>query len=180
MLQTSTTEFFELFELPVSYEIDSSALASQYQKLQAQFHPDRFASEDAKTRRAAVENAALINHANDTLKDPLKRGFYLLELAGVEFNPEHHTVKDGTFLMQQMEYREQLDEVSEEDDPFAAMDKIRANVADFENKLVDAFKSFYDAEDFGKALDELTKLQFFRRLKNQLDDQEASLEDALL
>jgi molecular chaperone HscB len=180
MSQTPSTEFFELFELPVSYEIDLAKLAVTYQKLQAQYHPDRFASEDAKTRRAAVENAALINQANDTLIDPLKRGCYLLKMVGSECNPGNNTISDGAFLMQQLEYRERLEEVDENEDPFAAIDQVRDDVTEHQNQLIDAFKSSYGSGDFTVALDNLTKLQFFGRLKRQLDDQEAELEDALL
>ncbi len=179
MSQTPSTEFFELFELPVSYEIDLAKLAITYQKLQAQYHPDRFASEDAKTRRAAVENAALINQANDTLIDPLKRGCYLLKLAGSECNPGNNTINDGAFLMQQMEYRERLEDVAEDEDPFVAIDQVRDDVAEHQNQLFDAFKSSYDSGVLDAALDNLTKLQFFGRLKRQLDEQEAKLEDAL-
>ena len=180
MSQTPAAEFFELFELPVSYEVDASKLAARYQKLLAQYHPDRYASEDAKTRRSAVENAAFINQANETLTNPLKRGCYLLKLAGAECNPENHTIKDSAFLMQQMEFRERVDEVVDDDDPFAAMDQLRADVDQLQNQLVDAFKSSYDSGAFDTALENLTKLQFFDRLKGQLDEQEARLEDELL
>ena len=177
---TPQSNYFELFGLPESFDIDPARLASAYQTLQTEFHPDRYASADAATRRASVEQAALINAAYQTLKDPLRRGFYLLELAGHPVTAEHHTIKDGAFLMKQMEYRERLDEVEESDDPLAAVDRLRDDLAVEESALTEAFKSAWAQRDFESALDHLTKWQFFGRIKSQLEETEAALEDRLL
>ncbi len=177
---TPQSNYFELFGLPESFDIDPAKLAAAYQKLQAEFHPDRYASADAATRRAAVEQSALINAAWQTLKDPLRRGFYLLELAGHPVNEGRHTIRDSAFLMKQMEYRERLDEVEDDDDPLAAIDRVRADLTAEERRLTEAFKSAWMQRDFETAQDHLTKLQFFGRFKSQLGETEAALEDRLL
>ncbi len=179
-MPNADTSYFELFDLPQDFDIDQDRLAAVYRKLQATHHPDRFASADAATRRASLETAALINEAYQTLIDPLKRGFYLLRLAGVEAGPEHHTIKDGEFLLKQMAYQERLDGLVDRDDPLAAVDDLRDQLEQEKQQLVEQFKAAYVEKDFDQALDHLTKLQFFGRLQSRLGDIEARLEEQLL
>ena len=55
--------YFELFSLPICFDVDIGQLASRYRSLQSESHPDRFANADAQTRRRSVQFAALINEA---------------------------------------------------------------------------------------------------------------------
>ena len=71
-----------------------------------------------------MQQATQINEGYQTLKDPLRRGRYLLELGGYQFDDEHRTTSDAAFLMEQMELRELLSEVREAEDAFAALGKI--------------------------------------------------------
>ena len=65
--------FFELFALPVSYEIDNNALRERYRELQRSVHPDRYANASAQEQRLAMQGSTFINEAFETLKDPLWR-----------------------------------------------------------------------------------------------------------
>lgn len=172
--------YFDLFELPTEFEVDTENLSVQYRKLQAEYHPDRFARADDKQRLLSVQNAARINEAYNVLTDPLQRGFYLLKLAGVSVSDEQHTNSDGAFLMQQMELRERLEEAGELSDPLDEFDAIRSEVKQLEADLYQLFCSAYEAKMLDDALEHLKKIQFFTRLKSQLDDSEARYEDELL
>ena len=101
---------FTLFGLPQRHALDAAALADQWRALQSQVHPDRFASEGASAQRLAMQWAVRVNEAYQRLKDPLKRAAYLCELAGQPINAENNTAMPGAFLMQQMEWREALDD----------------------------------------------------------------------
>ena len=103
--------YFELFGLPVSFEIDKSLLTEHYRNLQRSVHPDKFANATDRERRLSVQQAAIINEAFETLKSPLTRARYLLSLHGLEVNDESNTIMDPAFLMQQMELRESLEEI---------------------------------------------------------------------
>ncbi|MDZ4262005.1 MAG: Fe-S protein assembly co-chaperone HscB, partial [Pseudomonadota bacterium] len=103
--------YFELFGLPVSYDLDDNALTERYRDLQKVFHPDHFASASDQERRLSLQQAAQINSAYDTLRDPLARARYLLTLQGLEYNDESSTIRDMEFLEEQMELRERLADI---------------------------------------------------------------------
>ena len=101
---------FELFGLPTAFALDGAQLDLQWKSLQREAHPDRFASEGAAAQRIAMQWSVRINEAYNRLKDPLKRAAYLCELHGAAVNAENNTSMPPAFLMQQMEWRETLDD----------------------------------------------------------------------
>lgn len=104
---------FQLLGISPAYFIDMDKLAENYRNLQRQFHPDRYANAPAQEKRIALQYATLINEAYQCLKSPLARAQYLLELAGCP--QQAHTMQpDHEFLLQQMEWREQLELASDE------------------------------------------------------------------
>ncbi len=105
-----TSDDFELFGLPRRFAQDRAALDGRWRALQAEVHPDRFASEGAAAQRVAVQYAVRVNEAYQRLKDPLRRAAYLCELAGQPVDAENNTAMPPAFLMQQMAWREALDE----------------------------------------------------------------------
>ncbi len=127
--------YFELFGLPVSFDINSDLLSLAWRDLQRATHPDRFAHGTAQERRIAVQQAALVNEAYDTLRVPLKRAKYLLALSGYSVD-EQQSAMDPLFLMEQMELREQLGEVRQAADPFTALDRVRSEVEARERVLM--------------------------------------------
>lgn len=180
MTTQSHANHFELFALPVGFDVNPSELSERYLQLQTECHPDRYATATAQERVAAVQLAARVNEAHQVLKSPLKRAFYLLALRGIEVDNEQQTTADTAFLMQQLELREQLEEVPNAADPLEAIDALAAEVRAQEKALLDAFNVDYLAQDNEKALETLKKLQFFGRLNSQLDDTQARIEDDLL
>jgi len=174
------SNFFELFSLPAGFEIDNSALSESYRALQREFHPDRFANADSTSRRQAMQMSAHINEAFETLKNPLLLSRYLLELQGISMNQETDTTSDAGFLMQQMEFREQMDEVETQADPLEAADKLRDAVQLENASLLKQFRSEYEQNNFDAARQTWLKLQFYDRLLEQLSLLEARLEDELL
>jgi molecular chaperone HscB len=103
---------FELFELPVGFALDRAQLDERWKALQREVHPDRHAAADAQTQRQAMQWSVRINEAYQRLKDPLQRAAYLCELHGVPIQAENNTAMPAAFLMQQMEWREALDEAT--------------------------------------------------------------------
>lgn len=173
---------FELFALPVQYALERSLLDQRYRALQRSVHPDRFASASDQERRISMQQAAQINEAYQVLKDPLRRGRYLLELRGQRVDDADGTATDPEFLMAQMELREALAEVRVASDPLQALEQIAAQVREqaqaLENELGRALDSGADA-DLAGALDTVRKMQFYVRLTNEMTELEADLEDEL-
>ena len=101
---------FTLLGLHKGFALERSQLDAAWKALQARVHPDRFAAEGGAAQRLAMQWAVRVNEAHQRLKDPLKRAAYLCELAGVPVQSESNTAMPGAFLMQQMQWREALEE----------------------------------------------------------------------
>lgn len=172
---------FELFGLPQSFAVDREQLDSRYRELQRTMHPDRFVNAGDQERRLAMQQAARINEAYQVLKDPLLRGRYLLELAGYDFSEQHHTTRDAAFLIEQMELREALEAVRDAADPFAALGAVMERVADDFDSLAAGLQPQLESAAAGQdtVADTLMKMQFFRRLEEEAQELEATLEDKL-
>ncbi|HEY6096115.1 MAG TPA: Fe-S protein assembly co-chaperone HscB, partial [Gallionellaceae bacterium] len=103
-------DFFQLFGLPQRYLLDSTALEQHYRTLQAQVHPDKFAHLSETEQRVSMQLSTRVNEAYQTLRSPLRRARYLLTLHGVDTQEETNTSMPVEFLMQQMEWREAIEE----------------------------------------------------------------------
>ena len=101
---------FEIFGLPPAFALDRAALDARWKDLQREAHPDRHAAADAQTQRVAMQWSVRINEAYQRLKDPLQRATYLCELHGAPVQAENNTAMPAAFLMQQMQWREDLEE----------------------------------------------------------------------
>lgn len=182
MVAEPVPSHFELFDLPQSFVVDRGQLDVRYRDLQRSVHPDRFVNASDLERRLSVQQATLINEGYRTLKDPLLRARYLLELGGFPFDDEHHTIRDAAFLMEQMELREALTEVRAADDAFGVlggiMDRIMDDLAAFELQLADQLAAG-EADSLQAAADTLVKMQFFRKLQEEAVELEVILEDEL-
>lgn len=101
---------FELFGLPRRFSQDRSAIDARWKELQREAHPDKFAAQGAAAQRVAMQWSVRINEAYQRLKDPLRRAAYLCELNGTPLGAEDNTAMPAAFLMQQMEWREALED----------------------------------------------------------------------
>ena len=176
-----SSNHFELFGVPVGFDIDTSQLAEKYRELQRVLHPDRFANATDRERRLSVQQAARVNEAYQTLRSPLRRARYLLELRGVEFDDERQTHLDPEFLMAQMELREALATVRGEADPFAALNRLMTALARerqaLEAELTQQLAKTDDEAALEAARQLVQKLQFFARLQEEAEELEESLLD---
>jgi molecular chaperone HscB len=177
-----SSSYFQLFGLPRTFGIDAAQLDSRYRELQRIVHPDRYVNASDQERRLAMQQATRINEGYQTLKDPLKRGRYLLELGGFVFSDQHHTTRDPEFLMRQMELREALGAVKTAGDPLVVLAGLIDGIADDFAALAGELQSRFtegDCSDPQAAADTLMKMQFFRRLQQEAQELEAAIEDEL-
>jgi molecular chaperone HscB len=160
--------YFELFGLPQTYQLDTSALSERYRELQRVIHPDRFASASDRERRLSMQGAIRVNEAFETLKDPIRRARYLLSLHGVEPDAGRQTAQDTGFLMEQMELREELEAARRSTEPLLALGRIIDQVNARIRTLVARLAS-----------ELVTKVQFLSRLRQEAEALEADLEETL-
>jgi len=170
--------YFELFSLPVGFEIDVSSLATRYQDLQRSIHPDKFTNATDREKRLSMQQASIINEAYQSLKDPLKRAQYLLSLNGIDVNSESNTVMDTAFLMQQMELREALDDMMDATDPLASLEVFAADINMRIKESVAALEQHFkeNTEDsLQQAAGLSLQLQFLYRLREEAEEREEAL-----
>jgi molecular chaperone HscB len=103
---------FELFGLPERFEQVRATIDSRWKELQREAHPDRFAAQGTAAQRVAMQWSVRINEGYQRLKDPLKRAAYLCELRGAPIDAERNTAMPREFLLEQMHWREELEEAA--------------------------------------------------------------------
>jgi len=163
--------YFELFGLPATFELDPVELGSRYRSLQRQFHPDRFASAPESDRRRSMQMTAQINAAYQTLRDEVARGRYLLGLRGVSTDEETDTRMDPAFLMEQMELREALDEARTAADSSARYENLRGNVDDMLSGRSALLRECFSDESpaaLQKARRVVREMQFLQKLADEI------------
>lgn len=177
-----TQNYFELFSLNVSFDIDLNKLSENFRMLQQAVHPDRFANVSDQESRIAVQRAAQINEAHQVLKSPQRRARYIIELQGVVFNDQANPVMDPMFLMEQMELREALSGVKSKPDPEAALEKILSNLKVSRTAVLNKLNeqlSIPETADLDKATQLMHELQFLDKLQSESELIEEELMDSL-
>ncbi|MBI3546968.1 MAG: co-chaperone HscB [Gammaproteobacteria bacterium] len=178
MQQAPGKNYFELFGLPVSFELDVNNLAARYRDLQRHVHPDKFANASDTERRLSLQMAGLINEAFQTLKDPVQRGRYLLSLRGVDLGEETDTAMDPVFLMQQMEWRENLDEVRQTKNPHKQLVQLANQIEKRMQESIGRFRSAFSAETpegLKQARNLVREMQFLGKMRQEIDSLEEEL-----
>ena len=165
--------------MPVSFDVDSTALAERYRELQRAVHPDRFANATDRERREAVQRAANINEAFQTLKSPLQRARYLLQLKGVQFDDQKDTSFEPEFLMEQIELREALSEIKDNPDALLRLNELMQDINTRIVALQDNMANALRGNELEQAKALVHKLQFLHKVRIESENLEAELADAL-
>ncbi len=164
---------FTLFGLPARMAQSRAEIDARWRELQASAHPDRFAAQGAAAQRVAMQWAVRINQAHQRLKDPLARAAYLCEQRGAAINAERNTAMPKAFLMQQMQWREALDEAH----TLAAVQAIDAHIAASEAALLNQVQQMLDeAGDAAAAAEQVRALMFVQRFRQDIDARLEALE----
>ncbi len=161
---------FSLFRLPTTFALDGNALDAAYRQVQSEVHPDRFATANDAEKRQAMERATAANEAYQTLKNPLARGRYLLQLAGVDTQEETNTAMPVDFLMAQMEWREAVAEARAAHD----VERLEALSADARQDVAELVRQLGHAldgeHDHAAAALLVRKLRFLEKLEEEIGD----------
>lgn len=172
--------YFELFGMPVNFQLDQNDLHAAHLKLQSVYHPDRFVNGSDQEKRLAVQKAAWVNEAYETLKNPVKRARYMLEVGGLELNDDHETTGDTIFLMEQIELREEMDQCRSCKDPMRCCDHITGKLDQRSKEYSTSFETLYQQGKLEEARQVSKKMQFIQRVSEQIDEYQFDLEDQLV
>ena len=154
----------------MGFAVAREAVDARWKELQREAHPDKFAAQGAAAQRLAMQWSVRINEAYQRLKDPLKRAAYLCEMHGAPVQAENNTAMPAAFLMQQMAWREALDETHTE----AALEALLAEVHSARSQsLAELAQALDVAGDYIQAVGQVRALMFIDRfateVRNQLD-----------
>jgi molecular chaperone HscB len=156
---------FALLGLPPQQALDMALLGERRRALQARVHPDRFAAQGAAAQRLAMQWAVRVNQAHQRLKNPISRAAYLCELRGVPVDAERNTAMPTAFLMQQMEWREALDDAA----GTHAVQTLDDTVAQEEGRMVASLQELLDLQaDTPAAAAQVRALMFVARFRQDI------------
>ena len=157
---------FELFAVPPTFAQDRAALDARWKALQREAHPDRFATQGAAAQRLAMQWSVRVNEAYQRLKDPVRRAAYLCELNGAPVEAEHNTAMPADFLVQQMEWREALDDARDA----AALEALRRQVEAARARTLSSLDWLIDERgDFAAAAQQVRALMFVERFARDIE-----------
>lgn len=170
--------YFELFGLPVHFDLNGVVLTERYRDLQKVLHPDRFANASSQERRLSLQQAAHVNTGYETLGDPLARARYMLRLQGVEYDDESSTISDLVFLEEQMELREELVEIRHDKDSATLLHDFMAKLELKNRDYIEVLRGLFlpsEALDVAGVKNVVQRMQFVRRLQAEAEALEEEL-----
>ncbi len=170
---SASENYFQFFGLSPQFSLDLAQLDLAYLAIQKEVHPDRHTQGSDSEQRIAMQMATLANTAHQTLKHPIQRGLYLCKLHGVEANLETNTAMPTAFLLQQMAWRDSLDE---NPDDYAALDALATEVdSAYQAALVELAEAMDRTHNYQRAAELLRGLLFIDKFATELDDAIAAL-----
>ena len=166
---------FELFNLPMGFKLNRHLLDDRWKNLQRSIHPDNFSMHEAASQRVAMQYSVRVNEAYQRLKFPLKRAAYLCELNGVRIQAEENTSMPADFLLQQIQWREQLEETAS----LSAMVGLHEELLAAKEAAFLRCDAFIDSDkDWTNAAVEVRALMFMERFEVDIDKRIEQLENA--
>ncbi len=165
---------FALFGLPEQFAQDRATVDAKWKALQREAHPDKFAAQGAAAQRLAMQWSVRINEAYQRLKDPVKRAAYLCELRGAAIDAERNTAMPAEFLMQQMEWREALDEAVTPQN----LDQIQAQAKQYLLKQLQICEQLLDVDNDSPAAAQVVRsLMFVERFGDDIRKRQEQLDN---
>lgn len=171
-----SSNFFALFDIPASFEIDKQILVSRFRELQTQLHPDKFAAKSDAERRWSLQAASFVNEGYQTLLGDLSRAVYILQINGISIDEETDTQMDPMFLMEQMELRESIESAESSADPFSALAAIRKQIKQAIVQQSQLFSSSAIQSDWTTSRTITRQWQFLDKLSKEVKSVEERLD----
>lgn len=166
---------FQIFGVPARFEVNIPALETRYHELQREVHPDRFASASQAEQRVSMQLATRLNEAYQTLKSPLARAGYLLQLRGVDPEFETNTAMPAEFLAGQMEKREALEEAAAASD-WQRLIALSSELREEQDSLLTRIGRQLEASDWDEATGTLRQLKFLEKFGEEIGAAEEGMD----
>ncbi|MGX2956606.1 Fe-S protein assembly co-chaperone HscB [Ursidibacter arcticus] len=168
---------FELFNLPVQFDIDSAQLSERYLALQKSLHPDNFSASSSTEQRLAMQKSAEVNDALHILKDPILRAESIIQIhTGENRDIEQKSQRDMAFLMQQLEWRETLENIESAKNE-TQLTAFTQEIELEQKKIIEQLTNLLAQQQWENALIVSDKLRFIKKLLVEIERVEEKLFD---
>ena len=171
-MQIVNKNYFELFDLPETYDLDVDRLTAQYHMLQLNYHPDKHSSASEKEKMSAQVSSSYINDAYETLNSPLKRAAYVLAIKGKDTEIVDQSDLSMEVLVEQMELRESLGDLPKDETALQALEELKSNVQRKVNVKQVKFAKEIESDELSAAKKTFHELQFFSKLLAEIEEGE--------
>ncbi|KAI5694777.1 hypothetical protein M8J75_005333 [Diaphorina citri] len=167
----SQSNYYDLFDLKLTYLINNVDLSKKFKQLQSQLHPDKFSNKNQEEQAISETYSSYLNKAYSILQNPLERGLYLLSLQNISIE-EDTKGTDQKLLMEILMLNEELDEASSEEDLEKLQTMIQATIDDLTKNV----NASFEQKDFNQAKDLLIRMKYFTTLVSKVQDKKKQLE----
>ena len=168
--------YFDLLGIPAQFDVDLALLDQHYRQLQSEVHPDRFVTASPNERMQSMQVATQANEAYQTLKNMTSRARYLLELNGVDTQEESNTVMPTDFLMQQMQWREIIEDAITQHD-ISSLDALLNEVRSLSKSLALELNTQFHLKTYLDASETVRKLSFIDKIISDINHAIETLEN---
>lgn len=173
-------DYFEFYNLPVSFNPDNQLVKQQFYALSKKYHPDFYINDTPEKQDEVLELSTLNNKAYQVLSNPQKCLHYVLELKGLLTEGENYSLPQ-VFLMEMMDVNEALMELQFEPDT-AKLESIKKEVAGIAVNMqqeMDRLITLFDTQDKdeqGATLASIKDLYYRNKYLNRINDSILKLE----
>jgi molecular chaperone HscB len=134
--------YFELYQIPISFQLNKALVKEKYFALSRKFHPDFYGNGTADEQAEALEMSSLVNKAFKTFSNLDLTIKYILELKGLLEEEEKYQLPND-FLMEMMDLNEQLDEADSN-----SKESIKNSISNYQSEIYQEVKSIIETENF--------------------------------
>ncbi len=167
--------FFAQFELPMGFEVDLDRLGEKFRELQTLVHPDRYAGAAEDERMRAIKASSYLNEAYETLRSPLRRAGYLLQLRGVDIQRVEQSELDPELLFEQLSLREALAELPRDESALDRLEELNRSAGAKLARRQQEFAASLAADGLARAKQLFHELQFLTKLQAEIEKAEDAL-----
>lgn len=173
-------DYFEFYNLPVSFNPDNQLVKQQFYALSKKYHPDFYINDTPEKQEEVLELSTLNNKAYQVLSNPQKCLHYVLELKGLLREGETYSLPQA-FLMEMMDVNEALMELQFEPDA-AKLESIKKEVAGIAENMqqeMDRLITLFDTQDKARqdaTLASIKDLYYRKKYLNRINDSVLKLE----
>ncbi len=166
--------YFQFYDIPVSFRVDEPGLRKTYLQNSKRYHPDFHSLAEAGEQAEMLERSTLNNEAFRTLSDPDRRIRYVLEMYGLLGEEGSQPALPQDFLLEMMDINEGLMELEFDSDAsryqalLRAVDHFEAELYDIVRPVLETWSETQGPDALPAVRDYFLKKRYLLRIRENL------------